>query len=148
VEVAMDESFTDVESELRVAAPVLNALDRLDPAATVMFDLMSGGLVWSDECPPPEQWDALGPARCLWNYRTGLILGAPPAAHDRLWRLAHEVCPRWVALHSDRVTPTPQLIEVATALKARGHRELKVIDRWASYTDYLLSRRADEDGTP
>ncbi len=77
-------------------APKLNQL-REDPNARVHYELMSGGLVWSDELP---SWDQLetGESHCLravWRFRSSLIMGTPEEKHRASWERAQEVFPDW-----------------------------------------------------
>src|SRR4051812_37527881 len=72
-----EDRMSEQSDRLRRIAPKLNAL-RPDPNARVNYELMSGGLVWSDELPPWEELQDVEPhcLRGIWRYRSTLILGA------------------------------------------------------------------------
>jgi hypothetical protein len=88
--------------ELEMLAATLNRLC-VDPQAVMRYDLLAGGLVWSDETP---QWKFDGLAdnefppghallRALLNYRSSLILGESRERFRVLWERAIKLCPNW-----------------------------------------------------
>jgi hypothetical protein len=88
----MNEAF----QALKKIAPKLNQLqEHLD--ARVSYELMSGGLVWSDELPPWEQLEP-GESHCLraiWRFRSSLILGCPVEKFRPHWEEAQRLFPKW-----------------------------------------------------
>src|SRR5688572_5705608 len=69
------------------------------PFVPPFYDVMSGGLAWPDEL---QRWwhssDVSDLLRCLWAYRTSLMLDKPhedDAALAEVWRMALQACPRW-----------------------------------------------------
>jgi hypothetical protein len=78
--------MSDIFERLKKLAPKLNLL-REDPNARVHYELMSGGLVWSDELPP---WDELesGESHCMraiWRFRSSLIEDKPDERFRIKW---------------------------------------------------------------
>src|SRR5437667_3567800 len=88
--------MSDRYERLKKIAPKLNQLKE-DPQARVNYELMSDGLVWSDELPP---WDELesGESHCLravWKFRSSLIMGSPEEKFRPAWDYAKELFPNW-----------------------------------------------------
>src|SRR4051794_10498696 len=85
-------------------APFLRGLTS-SPTATVSFELLSGGLLWSDEFPGDpawygvENWDII---RFVLNYRTSLILGEPAAGGREIWEEARRLFPDWPGFAPER----------------------------------------------
>jgi hypothetical protein len=79
------------------------------------YDLMSGGLVWTDETrhlferTPTETIWAL---RALWAYRTSLMLGNPREELAAYWRFGLSRFPRWVGFRPARRRATARLLEI------------------------------------
>src|SRR5688572_22563923 len=79
------------------------------------YDLMSGGLVWTDETrhllrrTPTEVIWAL---RALWAYRTSLMLDNPREELAEYWRFGLSRFPRWVGFRPARRRATPRLLEI------------------------------------
>lgn len=101
----------DFEKHLDSLFPVLAALEH-DPAAGIVYDLMSDGLVWSDE----QLWlgltvEQMGCLRALFRYRTSLILSAPDSRFEALWMLAKAKCPQWIGFHPSRCSPSAELLQ-------------------------------------
>jgi hypothetical protein len=95
---------------LRRIAKRLNAM-KPDPNSECFFELMSGGLVWTDE--RPSWWpdaDEFGALRILWNYRTSLILEHPRAEFDEIWNSAVNLAPNWPGFLPERREPRSELL--------------------------------------
>jgi hypothetical protein len=79
------------------------------------YDVMSGGLVWTDETrrffrrTPTEVIWAL---RALWAYRTSLMLNEPREELAGFWQYGLARFPRWVGFRPQRRKPTPKLLEI------------------------------------
>lgn len=109
------------DHHLRLHAKHLDSINTPAPAAKVFYEIMSGGLVWSDETnrgstPVKVVWEL----RKLWAYRTQLILndGEPD---DEFWDRCLELFPNWVGFLPARRKPTPELL----AEYRRGNVSLK-----------------------
>jgi hypothetical protein len=89
---------------------IANALDQLvaQAGARVYFELMSGGLVWSDEYPPPTESGPLFPQhhlREIWNHRSSLIKGEPAERFRETWETALKLFPHWPGFLPERRDP-------------------------------------------
>lgn len=97
-------------------APLLEALP-FDPSAALGYDMLAGGVVWSDELPEFDvvcrvhQWDTI---RYVLRYRTTLILGEPEEAFREYWDEARRQFPRWPGFDERRLS-----VDVRDAVLAR-----------------------------
>lgn len=79
---------------------------RYDPNATFSFEIMSGGLRWSDErmeevtsiCMEQGSWAF----RLLWGFRASLIRGAAREELRPPWDQLQKECPEWPGFRSER----------------------------------------------
>jgi len=113
--------MADANEAIERIAPKLNQLQK-DPNARVHYELMSGGLVWSDELPP---WDELEPGdsnclRGIWRFRSSLILGIPEEKHRRRWEQGQKLFPNWPGFLPERQSSSwrQQVIEQGAKLLA------------------------------
>jgi len=112
----------DPNAAFRRIAKRLNAM-KPDPDSECFFELMSGGLIWTDE--QPSWWPAdmdmeeLGSLRILWNYRTSLILEVPRAEFDAVWNFALELAPEWPGFLPERREPRDDLLALIPKPKFR-----------------------------
>jgi hypothetical protein len=87
-------------------AKLATHLERLtvDPNARVAYELLSHGLIWSDESPPigSVEFEIGTAARALWRFRSSLILGSPDERFRDHWEFAQQVCPNWPGLLAER----------------------------------------------
>jgi hypothetical protein len=91
------------------SADALAVLDRMpfDAAARGRFELMSGGLVWSDEFPRfgSSEWELVSPQwvyRYLIAYRRSLTLGEERSAFRAVWEQVARHAPNWPGLRPER----------------------------------------------
>jgi hypothetical protein len=91
------------------SADALAVLDRMpfDPGARGSFELMSGGLIWPDEFPPPWSpgWELVRPQwvyRYLIAYRRTLTLGEDRASFRPVWEQVARHAPNWPGLRPER----------------------------------------------
>lgn len=86
----------------------LNAL-KADATATVGFEYLSGGLVWSDELPTDEEGRRLVQRSSAFQYalayRASLTLGAERTEFRRHWQQLEEDAPNWPGLRVERRGP-------------------------------------------
>src|SRR5437868_2903667 len=87
----------------------LAILDRMpfDPAARGRFELMSGGLQWSDEFPPggSAEWELVRPQwvyRYLSAFRRALTLGEDREEYRPVWEQVTRHAPSWPGLRLER----------------------------------------------
>jgi hypothetical protein len=97
---------------LRDYADHLNSIRRPKVFRKVFYELMSGGLVWTDETQPSTPWEVTNALRLIVAYRTSLLLGEPRGELKPYWDEALELFPRWVGFRPERQEPTPKLLEV------------------------------------
>lgn len=80
---------------------------RRSPDATVQYEALSDGLVWSDEVPRSgiKKASDLRPFRFLLRYRTSVILGIPDERYKEYWFMAQKLFPEWPGFHAERQSP-------------------------------------------
>src|SRR5438105_8031694 len=100
------------------ALAVLNKM-LFDPTACGSFELMSGGLIWSDEFPPPGApgWAAISPnwvSRFLLAYRASITLGEERAELRPVWDQVVKQAANWPGLRPERRgVPALRLLKAA-----------------------------------
>jgi hypothetical protein len=98
--------------------------------ATVAFEIMSGGLLWSDEFPEDraffrvKNWAII---RFVLNYRTSLILGEPAAGGREIWDEAKRQFPDWPGFVPERCSP--ELRDTYELLSLDFRREMDEMER-------------------
>lgn len=99
----MSDRLKDLES----LAPKIGSL-KVDPVARVYYELMSGGLAWTDELPALEKMNSneFGVMRALWSFRSSLILGSPKEKYRFLWEESQRWFPSWPGFQPDRQSET------------------------------------------
>ena len=87
---------------------VLNLLDalELDPSATVHYEWLSGGLVWSDELPRDEAARRVVTRshafKYVLAYRASVTVGKERAEFRPHWEQVQTHAPHWPGLQPDR----------------------------------------------
>lgn len=96
-----------LEAVLRRHARRLNARWWRWPFLEPSYHVLADALYWADEAPP-WPWARLREAenalRCLWYFRTGLILGEERPFAE-LWELGKQLFPLWVGFDPSRCRP-------------------------------------------
>ena len=96
-----------------------------------VYELMSGGLLWSDERPAVSldhdaiEWDAF---RLLLAHRTDSMMGRGDR-FPQLWRVAKELCPRWIGFRRERCVSTPESITVLEEGERQLDRQIRICER-------------------
>lgn len=100
-----------------------------DPNAVVQYDMMSDGLIWSDELPALDgiEFEDIGLVRVLWHYRARLILGESCEEYREVWEQAKLAFPQWMGFASERCVPTPDLADLFRKRKSRADRSIRRI---------------------
>lgn len=96
----------ELAATLRKHARRLNVRRRPFLLSFPTYDLMTGGLIWTDEIPfrgPVQLVHALRP---LWHFRTGLMFGEHWDGSG-YWELGLRMFPHWVGFHPSRRRLTP-----------------------------------------
>jgi hypothetical protein len=126
------------QAALARLAPLLRG-QRRSPEATILYDVMSDALIWSDESPDfrvlrtINGWQIL---RFVFRYRTQVILGDPEGinagaegcarlilAESRVaWNEARRLFPEWPGFHTGRYSP--DLRRVYESLSAESKEKL------------------------
>ena len=110
-------------------------LDKLavDPRASMSYDLLAGGLVWSDEIPACDlaaaqeiPFPGLGQFRALLNHRNSLILGESGKRFQDVWERALRLCPNWPGFISARQEPA--LAQEARSRSEAARRSFEELD--------------------
>lgn len=119
----MSDRIKDLES----LAPKIGSL-QVDPNARVHYELMSGGLAWTDELPALEKMslNEIGVVRALWSFRSSLILGSPKEKYRALWEDSHRWFPNWPGFIPAR--QTGQWKAQFEELEAKGLAEWNALD--------------------
>jgi hypothetical protein len=111
----------DLLHVLNANAEHLNAIGEPQASPTIFYDILSGGLVWSDETVKSTPTQVIWTLRRIFAYRTGLILDRPRDEFKGYWKHAISLFPKWVGFRTERRQPTPELL----AIYRRGEAELK-----------------------
>jgi hypothetical protein len=87
----------------------LSILDRMpfDPDARASYELLSGALMWPDECPRPgtPEFAAVAPVgayRYLVAYRASITLGGERTKFRPVWEQVVQYAPNWPGLCPER----------------------------------------------
>ncbi|GEM_PF-3458491 len=109
---------------LQKIAPQLDRL-REDPNARVHYELMSDSLVWSDELPPLDEFQASDSSvlRGVWRYRTSLIMGVPEEKCRPAWEEAQKLFPNWPGFLPQRQLPSWREFFIERQAKLSDHWE-------------------------
>lgn len=111
------------DDPLRILAAHAARLDvQCNPApGSAPFDeLMSGALLWPDECPVDAPVELAWALRPVFAFRTSLMLGRPRLEFAALWGHAIRLFPNWVGFRPERRAPEPGLLRVYR----RGERRM------------------------
>lgn len=108
-----DDRRKALEEGIDLAAPVLATITAIDPNATMVYDLLADGVIWSDELPDGGLSGNYGlMAKYVLNHRTRIMLGQPSQL-EWLWNRAVLAFPNWIGFSSDRCSPPePVLAEI------------------------------------
>jgi hypothetical protein len=80
-----------------------------DPEAKISYELLSGGLTWSDELADLKKVE-LGHQdnfvmHALWAYRTSLIKEKPRYELKEIWEQVKKNYPNWPGFQKERISP-------------------------------------------
>src|SRR6266852_1600062 len=90
----------------------LNAINTPAKSPRIFYEIMSGGLVWTDETDQTTPVEVIWTIRFLVAYRTGLILNKPRDEFNPIWEHALSLFPQWVGFRPESRRKTPQLLEI------------------------------------
>lgn len=127
-EVRQESPVGDPLDTLRAHATRLNSLSTPAPSARVFYEIMSGGLVWSDEAGEDLPVEVVWALRPLFAFRSSMILGSPQEKWRTYWDACVVLFPRWVGFHAERTTPTPALLRILRQGERRLDRCLESLD--------------------
>jgi hypothetical protein len=77
----------------------------------VLFEFLSGALVWRDETTSTTPVEAIWALRFIRAYRTKLILGQA-SVYKPIWDHGLSLFPKWVGFRPERRLPTPELHQI------------------------------------
>lgn len=106
-----------------------NALQKPAASPQVFFDVLAGGLMWSDEMAEDTPLEAVRALRLLIAYRAGLMLDEPREEYRALWEHALGLFPQWVGFHPERRRPSPELLEAHRRGTVAMRQSLRDIER-------------------
>ncbi len=133
--------MSDRFQALRQIAPKLNQLQE-DGSARVHYELMSHGLVWTDELPPLDQVEP-GECTCLraiWRFRSSLIMGEPEEKFRPAWEEAQKLFPHWPGFLPQRQQMSWQVMFV--------EQSEKLMADWEALNDRYEQRRMEQKEKP
>ena len=110
---------------LRVHAKRLDSIDTPSPDATPFYEIMSGGIVWSDEKITDVPSEVVWALRPLFAYRASLIVGAPEEKWRAYWAECQKLFPRWIGFRADRQRQAPELVVLLKKGEAAMLRDLE-----------------------
>src|SRR5665213_684927 len=116
----MSQQIDELLALLRAHAERLNQIDTPSTTATPCYELMSGGLVWTDERITSVPSEVIWALRPLFAHRASLIKGELDAKWAAYWAACIEMFPRWIGFLPERAKPTAQNI----ALLKRGDTDM------------------------
>jgi len=90
----------------------LNTINKAHWFPRVFYEVMSGGLVWSDETNAETPTEVIWALRFLVAYRTGLMLNQPKPKFQVYWDHGLSMFPRWIGFRPNRWTPTNKLLNI------------------------------------
>lgn len=108
----------------------LNGIDTPKATARPFYDVLVGGLVWSDETVPTTPMEVISALRPIWAYRTYVMLNRT-RADAPVWTRCMELFPNWVGFCPHRREATPELLSI--------YRRGDISTRW-------FLRHAEGDG--
>jgi len=117
----------EFESQFEAIAQDMNA-SRANPTATLGYDVLADGLIWSDEYPAslPGRSKDFECVRILLRYRTSLLFGEPDEFFQRYWELAMRLFPRWAGFEPSRLRWSADLQSCYQRLQSQN---MRLIDR-------------------
>lgn len=130
--------YERIREMLLQAAPECRALSRLDPNATLFYDMMADGAWWSDETP--KEFEAVSALRMVVRHRTCVICGIDSPFGEE-WEIAKELFPEWVGFREERCQPPAEIVEQVRAMLTKGKREVEKMFRLADAYEKRASRR-------
>ncbi|TDF41526.1 hypothetical protein EYS14_01320 [Alteromonadaceae bacterium M269] len=99
-----------------------------NPEATPIYDVMAGGLIWSDEIPSREEYGqylkAVYYTRKVIAYRASLTLGVERIELRGDWELLKSIIPNWPGFREERIFG-----DVQRLLKIHKYKERKVFKK-------------------
>jgi hypothetical protein len=131
IKVEYDEPF-DPYRWLTDYAAHLDGIRRRGLFASPFYDVMSGALVWTDEKNRRTPVEVVWALRCLWAYRTSLMLNKPRVDCEEFWSFGLERFPHWVGFRPRRRVPTPRLLRLYRRGDVGTRRCLRQLEREAA----------------
>ena len=117
-----DHEATSAPVDAAAAYAILQSC-RYDDNATSDYDMLAGGLVWSDEQPPGNaRVQASQLLRRALAYRASLSLGEPRADLEPQWNELKRHVPGWPGFRDDRIHGRAQRL-----LKVHKHKEARIL---------------------
>lgn len=130
-----------IREMLERAAPACRAMCTLDPNATFSYELMSGGVWWSDEIPSVTE--AVWALRMVVAHRTCIVCGIDSSFGEE-WEIAKQLFPEWVGFRAERCQSSAEIVEQFKAELARGERETRKMVRRLDAWDRHIKRNERE----
>jgi len=107
-----DDDYSDPITALREYAAHLNCIRKPKLFKKVFYELMSGGLVWTDETRPGTPWEVTNSLRLIVAYRTSLMIDEPRDEFKGIWKESLQLFPDWIGFREDRREPIPKLMDI------------------------------------
>lgn len=124
----MEQRLEDLIKSLRPHAKRLNELSRPSASATVFYEVMSGGLVWTDEKIEDVPAEIIWALRPLWAYRSSVIAGAPKEKWRPYWDVCLSLFPHWIGFLPERSRSSPELLAIMKSGEEQLMRDLEAAE--------------------
>lgn len=110
-------------ANLHIIAVAFQDVRHAAPDAEVFYDMLSDGLVWSDELPQEFLRD-IHLVRPVLRHRTCIILGEP-SHYEPWWNEAKRLFPDWVGFLAARAVPSEALRKLYQDGRARAAESVR-----------------------
>jgi hypothetical protein len=119
----------DPAAALRGYSRQMNAICSPARAPKVHYELLSGALIWSDEINKQLPFEVISALRCLFAYRTSVMLEQPREDLREMWDLGLSLFPNWVGFRPERSEATPELLKIYREGNVRMRKCLRDLER-------------------
>ena len=107
----------------------LNSINKARWFPHVFYDVMSGGLVWSDETNADTPTEVIWALRFITAFRTGVMLNNPESKYQVYWDHGLTMFPDWIGFRASRRVPTKKLLNLYRRGKRGSQKYLRDLER-------------------
>jgi hypothetical protein len=98
-----------------------------DISARVIYDMMSGALIWSDEEITDLTVEEMGCLRAIFRFRTSIIANESDERFRDLWDKLHAKYPDWIGFDPSRCQTNKELSKLYHQNKATSKKYINKI---------------------